>query len=228
MRTVLVVLCLSGMAGFLPAANILTNSSFEDWIIGMPVGWLTSQLLYPGSAVQDSNSHTGTYCVKLTGTDTVAFVTTAAAVTAGRSYDFSGYARVPGSLGGSFVLEFLNSQGDTLGMPALLPVYYSDTAYREYTTWVTAPESAAGISVSFATLIGLEAYVDNVTLDDTTSGGIMESPPHPHAAVPRTRKVLSVAGSLDHTAASAPLFDALGRRVAGHPRSGVYFVRAKD
>ncbi len=228
MRTVLVFLCLCGMAGVLPAANILTNSSFEEWMIGMPVGWLSSELLYPGSAVQDSSSHTGTYCVKLTATDTVAFITTAALVTPGRSYDFTGYARVPGAVGGSFILEFLNSQGDTLGLPTLVPVYYSDTVYNKYTTWVTAPDSAAGVSVSFATLIGLQAYIDDVTLDDTASGGIMESPARPHAAEPHAHKVLTVAGSQGHTAVSAPLFDVMGRRVAGRPGSGVYFVRTRD
>jgi hypothetical protein len=224
MRTVIVLVCLFGAAGILPAANILTNSSFESWLFGVPVGWLTSELLYPGSAVQDSNSNTGTYCVKLTGADTAAFIGTLATVTPGRSYDFSGYARVPGVLGGSFLLAFLTAQGDTLGLPELLPVYYSDSTYRQYTSWVTAPESAAGIVVSFATLAGLEAYVDDVTLDDTVSGGIAESDVRLPAAGFRPRKILSIAGSQRPTAMAAPAFDPLGRRVAGSRRSGVYFV----
>jgi hypothetical protein len=224
MRIVVVLVCLFGAVGILPAANILTNSSFESWLLGLPVGWLTSELLYPGSAVQDSNSHTGTYCVKLSALDTAAFVATIATVVPGRSYDFSGFASVAGTLGGSFVLAFLSSAGDTLGLPVFLPAYYSGSEYREYTSWVTAPESAAGIAVSFATLAGLEAYVDDMTLDDTASGGIWESPMRPRAADLRPRKVLSVAGSSSSAATSANLFDPLGRRVANCARSGVYFL----
>jgi hypothetical protein len=223
MRTIVVLICLLGAAGVLPAANILPNSSFEDWLFGIPVGWLTSQLLYPGSAVQDSASHTGNYCVKLTGTDTAAFVGTVVAVTPGRSYGFSGYARVPGALGGSFVLLFLSEQGDTLGNPVLLPVYHSDSEYVEYATWVTAPDSAAGMAVSFATLLGLEAYVDDMTLDDTTSGSIAESPPKLRSSRTSPRKVLCIAGA-ESPVTSAVRFDALGRRLAGRPRGGVYFV----
>ena len=224
MRIVVVLVCLFGAVGILPAANILTNSSFESWLFGLPVGWLTSQLLFPGSALQDSNSNTGTYCVKLSAVDTAAFVATVATVVPGRSYDFSGFARVPGTLGGSFVLAFLSSAGDTLGLPELLPAYYSGSEYREYTRWVTAPESAVGIAVSFATLAGLEAYVDDMTLDDTVSGGVAESPAHPRAEGLHSRKVLSIAGSSYPATRSALLFDPLGRRVANRARSGVYFV----
>jgi hypothetical protein len=224
MRIAVVLVCLFGLAGVLPAANILTNSSFESWLFGVPVGWLTSELLYPGTAVQDSNSNTGTYCVKLSSADTVAFVGTAAVVTPGRSYDFSGYARGPGTLGGSFMLAFLTLQGDTLGFPELLPVYYSDSTYRQYTLWVTAPESAAGIAVSFATLAGLEAYVDDMTLDDTTTGGVGESRISRPSPIFVPRKILYIAGSQGHMVMSAPVFDPLGRRVACGTRSGVYFV----
>jgi hypothetical protein len=224
MRTIVVLVCLFGAVGILPAANILTNSSFESWLFGVPVGWLTSELLYPGTAVQDSNSNSGTYCVKLSGADTAAFVGTLATVTPGRSYGFSGYARVPGVLGGSFLLAFLTLQGDTLGLPELLPVYYSDTTYRQYTRWVTAPESAAGIAVSFATLAGLEAYIDDVTLDDTTSGAIAEAPALPRRVDSRHYKILSIAGSRARAVAAAPVYDPLGRRVAAGVRSGVYFV----
>jgi hypothetical protein len=223
MRIVVVLLCLAVLAGPLPATNILLNSSFESWLFGVPVPWLTSELLYPGSAVQDSNSNTGTYCVKLSG-DTAAFVGTLAIVTPGRSYEFSGYARVPGVLGGSFLLAFLSLQGDTLGLPELLPVYYSGTTYRQYTRWVTAPESAAGIAVSFATLAGLEAYIDDVTLDDTTSGAIAESPAFPRRVDSRPRKILSIAGPRDGVAATTPVYDPLGRRAAVGVRSGVYFA----
>ena len=51
MRIVVVLVCLAVLAGPLPATNILLNSSFESWLFGVPVPWLTSELLYPGSAV---------------------------------------------------------------------------------------------------------------------------------------------------------------------------------
>jgi hypothetical protein len=225
MRSCVLIGCLLALAGPLPAANILLNSSFELWLAGLPVGWLTSELLHPGSAVQDSGSNSGTYCVKLAGGDSAAFVSTATVVRAGYSYNFSGFVRVPGLLGGSFVLQFLSLQGGAVGSPELLPAYLSGESYREYTRWVTAPESAALLSVSFATLPSLEAYIDDVTLDDTTLAGIEESPASLPAGRSGPRKVVSLTGPPDHLATPAVVFDPLGRRVAGRPaRGGVYFV----
>jgi len=224
MRIAVVLLCLATVAGVLPAANILPNSSFEAWLLGLPVGWLTSELLYPGSAVQDSGSHSGTYCVKLDGGDSVAFVSTVAVVTPGYNYDFSGYARVPGVLGGSFALLFLTVQGDTVGSPELLPAYYSEPEYREYTRSVTAPESAAVVSVSFVALAGMETYVDDVTLDETTFVDIAEPAVSLPPAGPRPRKLLFIDGSSSRTTTAVPLFDPLGRRIAAPPRRGIYFV----
>jgi hypothetical protein len=228
MRLCVVVGCLLALAGPLPAANILLNSSFEYWYGGLPIGWLSSELLYPGSAVQDSGSNSGTYCVKLVGGDTAAFVSTVAVVRAGYSYNFSGFVRVPGVLGGSFVLQFLSLQGGGVGSPELLPAFYSGESYREYTRWVTAPDSAVLLSVSFATLPGVEAYVDDVTLDDTMAGveeerekGI-EGGREEGAGV---RKVVGLWAEPERAGGKARLFDPLGRRVAGRPaRGGVYFV----
>jgi hypothetical protein len=61
MRLCAVCACVLALAGVLPAANILPNPSFEYWLGNMPVGWLTSELLFPGTALQDSNSHSGVY-----------------------------------------------------------------------------------------------------------------------------------------------------------------------
>jgi hypothetical protein len=110
------------VAGFAGAANILLNSSFETWLLGMPVGWLTSEPTSPGSAAQDTSAHSGTYCVLLTGLDTAAYMTSGTVVQAGRSYYFSGFARVGGALGGSFVLQFASVNG-LVGSPEALPVY---------------------------------------------------------------------------------------------------------
>ncbi len=233
MRLCVVVGCLLALAGPLPAANILLNSSFEYWLLGVPVGWLTSELLYPGSAVQDSNSNSGTYCVKLVGGDSAAFVSTVTVVRAGYSYNFSGFVRVPGVLGGSFLLQFLSLQGGTVGSPELLPAYFSGESYREYTRWVTAPDSAAVLSVSFTTLPSLEAFVDDVTLDDTTAGAVEEQREtwiggrrETAAGVTKVVGLWAAPERLERTPGRGQsLFDPLGRRVTGRPaRGGVYFV----
>jgi len=136
-------------------------------------------------------------------------------------------------LGGSFVLQFLSLQGGAVGSPELLPAYLSGESYREYTRWVTAPESAALLSVSFATLPTLEAYVDDVTLDDTTLAGVKEEREKGVEGLREegagVRKVVGLwaapecAGRVLGRGQS--LFDPLGRRVAGRPsRGGVYFV----
>ena len=229
MRLCVVSVCVLALAGVLPATNILLNSSFEYWFGGVPIGWLTSELLYPGSAVQDSGSNSGTYCVKLAGGDSAAFVSSATVVRAGYSYNFSGFVRAPGLLGGSFVLQFLSLQGGGVGSPELLPAYYSGESYREYTRWVTAPDSAVLLSVSFATLPSVAAYVDDVTLDDTTLAGVeeerdrgIEGQRERGAGV---TKVVSLWAGPERVGGKALLFDPLGRRLAGRPaRGGVYFV----
>ena len=229
MRLCVVCVCVLALAGMLPAANILLNSSFEYWLGGVPVGWLSSELLYPGSAVQDSGSNSGTYCVKLAGGDTAAFVSTATVVRAGYSYNFSGFVRVPGLLGGSFVLQFLSLQGGGVGSPELLPAYYSGESYREYTRWVTAPDSAVLLSVSFATLPSVAAYVDDVTLDDTALAGVEEEREKGIEGVrereTNVRKVVGLWAGPERAGSGVQLYDPLGRRVAGRPaRGGVYFV----
>lgn len=229
MRLCVVCVCVLALAGPLPATNILLNSSFEFWFGGVPIGWLSSELLYPGSAVQDSGSNSGTYCVKLAGGDTAAFVSTATVVRAGYSYNFSGFVRVPGLLGGSFVLQFLSLQGGGVGSPELLPAYYSGESYREYTRWVTAPDSAVLLSVSFATLPSVAAYVDDVTLDDTTLAGVEEEREKGIEGVrereTNVRKVVGLWAGPERAGSGVQLYDPLGRRVAGRPaRGGVYFV----
>ncbi len=229
MRLCVVCACVLALAGVLPAANILPNPSFEYWLGNMPVGWLTSELLFPGTALKDSNSHTGVYCVKLVGGDTSAFMSSATIVRPGYSYGFSGFARVPGVLGGSFVLQFTTLLGGAVGSPELLPVYYSGSNYREYTRWVTAPDSAAFLTVSMATLPNVTAYVDDVTVEDTTLAGTSEERDKGiEGRRDRGTGVVKVVGlwaAKERVGSDARLFDPLGRRVAGRPsRGGVYFV----
>jgi len=209
------------------ATNILPNPSFEFWLGNMPVGWVTSEPLYPGSALPDSGSHSGALCVKLTGGDTSAFMSSATLIRTGYHYRFAGFARVPGTLGGSFVLQFLSLTGGTVGLPELVPVYYSGTNYREYSRWVTAPDSAVFLAVAFATLPGVTAYVDDVTVDDTTLVGIDDA--GPAGAGPdrmQLRKVVVpvARASVSGQRSGRVWYDALGRRTTP-VRWGVYLAR---
>jgi hypothetical protein len=205
--------------------NILPNPSFELWLGNTPVGWLTSELLWPGTAVKDSNCHSGTYCVKLAGGDTSAFASSATIVRSGFSYEFSGYARVPGALGGSFVLQFLSLTGGAIGTPTLLPAYYSGSNYREYSRWVTAPDSATFLSVSLATLPNVTVYLDDVTVDDTTLSAVNEGTiSDVKRARYQPRKVVRLGRNIGRLEPGAVLFDPLGRRLARPAGPGVYFV----
>jgi hypothetical protein len=223
MRTPLLLVVGAGAA---LGANILLNPSFELWMdtigVHMPVGWYTSEGLFPGSALKDSGSHSGQWCVHLTGGDTAAFMTTATLVRPGNHYEFTGFARVPGVLAGTFALQFLSLMGGLIGTPELIPVYYSGTTYRDYSRWVTAPDSAMFLSVSFATLPGAAAFVDDVTLDDTTVRALLE---RPAAAVRRLgpRKSVILRADGEWRTANGVRFDALGRCVRGSARPGVYF-----
>ncbi|OYD13907.1 hypothetical protein CH330_09780 [candidate division WOR-3 bacterium JGI_Cruoil_03_51_56] len=217
------------------ALNILPNSSFEYWIdtlgVHMPLGWITSEPLYPGSAVKSTESHTGLYCVKLTGGDTAAFVSTITIVRPDYHYHFSGWAKVPSLIGGSFILQFTKLLGEPIGTPEMLPAFHSSD-YREYDRWVTAPESAVFLSVSFAAIPTATVYLDDVTLEDTAIIGIEEyqttktSEPHPDP-----RKVIAPVGitrTLEPLNSGSILYDPLGRRVCpDRLRPGVYFILRK-
>jgi hypothetical protein len=127
------------------------------------------------------------------------------------------------------VLQFLSLQGGAVGSPELLPAYLSGESYREYTRWVTAPESAALLSVSFATLPSLEAYIDDVTFDDTTLAGVEEETEVTRGTTAGVRKVVGLWAVPERSGRALgrgqSLFDPLGRRVTGRPaRGGVYFV----
>ncbi len=209
------------------ATNILPNPSFEFWLGNMPVGWVTSEPLYPGSALPDSGSHSGALCVKLTGGDTSAFMSSATLIRTGYHYRFAGFARVPGALGGSFVLQFLSLTGGNVGLPELVPVYYSGTNYREYSRWVTAPDSAVFLAVAFATLPGVTVYVDDVTVDDTTLVGVSESEPvAPAPGRMRPRKVVApgTRRAVAKRFSGRVWYDASGRRTTPG-KWGVYLSR---
>jgi hypothetical protein len=196
------------------AVNILPNSSFETWFLGMPLGWLTSNLIAEGSAVQDSAARTGDWCVRLGSPDTLAFVATTTVVRPGRSYGFSGWARGPDLLGGSFALQFLKLDLEPVGNPVLLPVYLS-SSYREYAQWLTAPDSAALIAVSFVALRGVTVRVDDLTLEDTTTSGIKEAFPVRPRPAAAGRRVFATPAAVAALEPGAVVHDAAGRRLAG-------------
>ncbi|HDQ99579.1 MAG TPA: hypothetical protein ENN51_04760 [candidate division WOR-3 bacterium] len=226
LRKVVSALALLLLAATAPAANILPNSSFELWFLDMPVGWLTSEPLLPGTAVRDSAARTGEWCVRLSAQDTSAFVTTVTIVRAGVHYRFSGWANVPALVGGSFLLQFLTLELEPLGTPALLPALRSDD-YREYVRWVTAPDEAALVSVSFATLPGVTVWVDDVTLEDTTIAGIEELPDAASRSAPAARRVFATPAVIAGLDPGVTVCDAAGRRLTGPAAMRpfrVYFV----
>jgi len=211
------------------AVNILPNSSFEVWLdtlgVNMPLGWFTSEYLHTGSAVKDSNSNSGNFALRLIGIDTVAFASSMTIVRPGYSYEFAGFARVPGIVSGSFVLEFLTLLGSPIGTPQLIPVYYSN-GYRRYGRWVTAPDSAFFLTVSALVLPGGEVYFDDVTVDDTTLTGVEEQ----NAAVRYNRSVRKAVSPVNFSdfESGVRVFDALGRQVGRSAiRKGVYFIIAE-
>ncbi|MCX7732654.1 MAG: hypothetical protein N2248_05780 [candidate division WOR-3 bacterium] len=206
------------------AVNILPNPSFEIWLdtlgVNMPLGWLTSELTRSGSAVKDTNCNTGVFALRLNGGDTVAFATSVTVVRSGLSYEFSGYADVPGIVSGGFVLQFLTLRGGLIGSPQLVPVYYSN-GYRRYSRWVTAPDSAFFLSVSCIALPGGSVYFDDVTVEDTSLAGIHQQE---NAGFSRRQvRKLAVAGT-SRFEPGYRVYDVLGRRVLGPVRNGVYFL----
>jgi hypothetical protein len=206
--------------------NIIVNPSFEIWLdtlgVNLPFGWLSSELLYPGSATKDTNCNSGYYCVHLTGGDTMAFVSTVTVVRPGFSYEFAGYAFVPSAVGGSFVIQFLTMLGNPLGSPVLIPLYYS-SGYRRYSRWVTAPDSAMFVSVSCVSLPGVSIYVDDVTLEDTAIVSVNEE--EKTIFYPSINRKVVTTTAPRRVFSSATVFDALGRRVRHQVlQPGVYFL----
>uniref|UniRef100_A0A7C4GAX9 CBM-cenC domain-containing protein n=1 Tax=candidate division WOR-3 bacterium TaxID=2052148 RepID=A0A7C4GAX9_UNCW3 len=224
LRTIVLLLAVVGV-GF--AANILPNPSFEVWLdslgVPMPFGWLTSEYLYSGSARRDTLANSGNYCLLLNGGDTSAFATSVTLVRPGSHYEFVGHARVPGLLGGSFVLQFLSLLGRPVGTAELLPVFNS-AFYRRYSRWVTAPDSAVLLSVSLATLPGAQVWVDDVTVDDTTIAGVADDRRLRYGPGLLHKVVVTGVGFEAAGGETGLLFDALGRRSRGR-RPGVYFRR---
>lgn len=163
----------------LNAQNILINPSFEIWLdtlgINLPLGWVTSEITFPGTATKSTDAHTGDFALKLVGGDSIAYAATTTLVTAGNHYDFTGWCKCPSILGGSFVIAWLSILFQSVGTPTLVPILYSNS-YHEYTSSLTAPDSAVFIVVSAAALMQATVYVDDVTLD-TVASGIKENQP---------------------------------------------------
>lgn len=208
-------------------ANLIVNSSFEYWLFGSPVGWVTSNAVVESTVVRDTNAHSGRYCALLRGADTSAFVTTTTVVRPGIHYRFGAFCRIPGLLPGSFILQFTTLQADPVGNPIILPAIYSGRNYREYTRWITAPESSFFLVVTFSTLPQGTAYLDDVTLEDTTFLGLEEKGTVAWPSISQTRKVVVPAGCRLPATPDVVVYDATGRRFRGNLRQGVYFLVPK-
>jgi hypothetical protein len=220
----LLLVTLALLAAPAHAANLIVNPSFEFWLLGNPLPWLTSNIIAESSVVQDTNAHSGEYCALLSGADTSAFVATTTVVRPGYNYRFAGFCRVPGLVGGSFVLQWTTLLAEPIGSPVLIPVVYSGASYREYSRWLTAPDSAALIAVSFATLPQTTVYLDDVTLEDTTIAAVGEEPPFAPQVRAAVRKFVCPLSAPVSPNPNPVLYDPLGRRVVGRPRPGVYFI----
>ncbi|MEO0080753.1 MAG: hypothetical protein ABIL25_00465 [candidate division WOR-3 bacterium] len=208
-------------------ANLIVNSSFEYWLFGSPVGWVTSNAVIESTVVRDTNAHTGRYCALLRGADTSAFVTTTTIVRPGIHYQFGAFCRVPGILPASFVLQFTTLLADPIGNPIIIPAIYSGRNYREYTRWVTAPESAFFLVVTFATLPHATAYLDDVTLEDTTFLGLEEKQSTALPIANQTRKIVVPAGCRLTVMPGMMAYDITGRRFNCSLPGGIYFLTPK-
>jgi len=211
------------------AANLIVNPSFEFWFLGEPLPWLTSNVIADSSVAQDSSAHSGEFCARLEGADTAAFVITTTVIRPGYHYLFSGFCRVPGLVGGSFLLQWTTLLAQPVGSPILIPAVYSGASYREYSRWLTAPDSAALVAVSFATLPQTLVFLDDVTLEDTTIAGVGELPPAAVRPRPAVHKFIGLLADPGTPVPDRVLYDPLGRRVgAGRLRPGVYFVLGRE
>lgn len=164
----------------LNAQNILINPSFELWLdtlgYNLPLGWITSEITFPGTATKSTTAHTGDFALKLVGGDSIAYAATTTLITAGNRYDFSGWCKCPSILGGSFVIAWLSILGQSVGTPTLVPILYSNN-YRELTSSLTAPDSAFFVVVTAAALMQATVYVDDVTLN--TAGSAIKASVEP-------------------------------------------------
>uniref|UniRef100_A0A7V4E335 Uncharacterized protein n=1 Tax=candidate division WOR-3 bacterium TaxID=2052148 RepID=A0A7V4E335_UNCW3 len=162
---------------FIFAFNILPNPSFEIWLdtlgVKMPFGWLTSEILRESSAVKSTYAYSGNYSLYLRGEDTLAFAHTLTIVRPNYSYYFFGFAHCRTFISGSFSFYFLDSLFNLIGMPIVIPLYFSNN-YREYARWFTAPNSARFLLVSLIALPQARIYFDSLTLEDTSLNVIKE------------------------------------------------------
>lgn len=151
--------------------NILINSSFEIWLdtlgINLPLGWLTSEPNFPGSAVKTNDAHSGNFALKLLANDSIAFATTTSLIRPNDQYDFTGFSKCPSYIGGYFAIAWLTFNGNPIGLPTVIPILLSNR-YQSYTQTVTAPDSALFVVVTATALPQATLYVDDVTLTPIT------------------------------------------------------------
>lgn len=160
------------------AQNIILNSSFEYWIdsvgIRMPFAWYTSEATDSGSAIRVSDAHSGLYALRLNGSDTSAFASTASICFSNNTYSFSGWCKTNAIIAGSFIITWFNLSGAVIGSPVIIPIYRS-LNWQRYHQVVTCPESAMVVNLNIVTLPYVYLTVDDVTLTDTTLNSIAEN-----------------------------------------------------
>lgn len=200
-------------------AQSITNPSFEQWIdtlgIEMPVGWLTSDFLFHGSAKKDTLSHTGKYAIKLEY-DSIAFVSTIVLVDSNKDFSFSGWANCPSAVGGAFLLVCQQGIGTRAGDTILIPVYFSMN-YRQYTKTFSVPESTTSIIVSCVTIPKATVYIDDITLSPIgveEKGNFTTSSPVLYPPQPNPGREFTVNYSLPAASySSIKIYDIAGNKI---------------
>jgi len=159
------------------AQNLILNSSFELWLdslgVRMPFGWYTSEASDSGSAVRTTDMHSGIYALRLTGSDTLAYAMTITYCQAGHNYYFSGWAKSPSFIAGSFIITWLKLSQQPIMDPVIIPILLH-TSYHNFTQIVQAPDSAILVNVDVVALPGVTLFADDVTLRDTVLTGVEE------------------------------------------------------
>jgi hypothetical protein len=229
------------------AQNMILNSSFELWLdslgVRMPFGWYTSEASDSGSAVRTTDMHSGIYALKLTGGDTMAYAMTITYCQAGHNYYFSGWAKSPSYIAGSFIITWLKLSQQPIMNPVIIPILLH-TSYYNFTQIVQAPDSAILVNVDVVALPGVTLFADDVTLQDTVLAGIEENRSSPFASRQALKIYPNPAKSIIYISSPSSinqieLFDATGKIIRKinssdlcnisldirHLKDGIYFVQ---
>ncbi|MEO0131531.1 MAG: hypothetical protein ABIK73_01125 [candidate division WOR-3 bacterium] len=230
MNKLRILIYISLFTNLLSAQNLIINPGFELWLdslgVSMPLGWLTSEPTYPGTATRSTDAHTGLYSLRVYSIsfETLGVATTYSLVSRNRRYIFQGYVKTNSSLAGGFVFIWQTFAFETLGTPVVVPIYQAPnwTLIRQV---LNSPDSAQLVSVNILALPNASLLVDDVSLIDSTVSFITEE----NKTVIKSK----IDYFITHTNhlqqfRNQEIYDPLGRRLnwpITPQASGVYFIR---